>query len=131
MNAFIFSSPSELDADPVAIVYRRDPADARQHKQFEPNRSTGVSWLSRLRSNGGRGDALHVGDARFDDWEVVRDFEDLVTARAWRRHLSQLGVEGVLTADWELDRFGRGDIALRVPPGMWSEAEELLSDLDD
>jgi hypothetical protein len=91
-----------------------------------------MSWLSRLRS-GGRShgdDVLHVGDARFDDWEVVRDFEDLPTARAWRRHLSQLGVNGVLTADWELDRFGRGDIALRVPPGMWSEAEERLSDLD-
>jgi hypothetical protein len=32
----------------------------------------------------------------------------------------------VLTSDWQLDEFGRGDIALRVPPGKWSEAEELL-----
>jgi hypothetical protein len=29
-------------------------------------------------------------------------------------------------SDWPLDRFGRGDIALRVPPGRWSDAEELL-----
>ena len=32
----------------------------------------------------------------------------------------------MLTSDYELDRFGRGDIALRVPPGKWSEAEEAL-----
>ena len=70
---------------------------------------------------------LHVGDPRFDDWEVVRDFEDLDTARAWRQNLAEQGLDdAVLTSDWPLDRFGRGDIALRVPPGMWSEAEELL-----
>jgi hypothetical protein len=34
----------------------------------------------------------------------------------------------VLTADWPLDGFGRGDIALRVPPGRWSDAEELLGE---
>ncbi len=34
----------------------------------------------------------------------------------------------MITADWELDRFGRGDIALRVPPGRWSEAEEALGE---
>jgi hypothetical protein len=32
----------------------------------------------------------------------------------------------VLTSDWPLDRFGRGDIALRVPAGRGIEAEELL-----
>jgi hypothetical protein len=32
----------------------------------------------------------------------------------------------VITADWPLDRFGRGDIALRVPAGSWSDAEDLL-----
>jgi hypothetical protein len=69
---------------------------------------------------------LHVGDPRFDDWDVVRDFDDLQTARAFRQSLSDRGVEAILTADWPLDRFGRGDIALRVPPGRWSEAEELL-----
>ncbi len=73
---------------------------------------------------------LQVGDPRFDDWEVVRDFEELESARAWRQHLAEAGVEAVITSDWPLDRFGRGDISLQVPPGRWSEAEELLGDLD-
>ena len=71
-----------------------------------------------------------MGDPRFDDWEVVRDFEDLATARAFRQQVGEAGLDAVLTADWPLDRFGRGDIALRVPPGAWSDAEDLLSDLD-
>ncbi len=37
----------------------------------------------------------------------------------------------MLTVDWPLDRFGHGDIALRVRPEDWSEAELLLSNLDD
>jgi hypothetical protein len=78
---------------------------------------------------GGRS-TLHVGDPRFDEWEVVHDFEDLETARAWRRHLDEAGMEAVITSDWPLDRFGRGDIALRVPPGRWSEADEFLTGLD-
>lgn len=75
-------------------------------------------------------DELQVGDPRFDDWEVVRDFEELETARAWRQTLGEHGMEAVLTSDWPLDEFGRGDIALRVPPDRWSEAEELL-DVDE
>jgi hypothetical protein len=71
-----------------------------------------------------------VGDPRFDPWEVVRDFEDVPTARAWRQHLAEAGIDAVLTSDWPLDRFGRGDIALRVPPGSWSDAEDLLSGLE-
>ena len=74
---------------------------------------------------------LQVADPRFDEWEVVRDFEDVDTARAWRAHLAAAGVEAVLTSDWPLDRFGRGDIALRVPPGRWSEAEDALAEEDD
>jgi hypothetical protein len=73
---------------------------------------------------------VHVSDSRFDAWEPVRDFEDLSSAQAWREHLASAGFETVLTADWPLDRFGRGEIALRVPPGQWSDAEELLSNLD-
>lgn len=69
---------------------------------------------------------LQVGDPRFDSWEVVRDFPELETARAFRQRLDEQGLEAVLTADWPLDEYGRGDIALRVPPGRWSEAEELL-----
>lgn len=71
---------------------------------------------------------MHVGDPRFDDWEMVRDFEDLETALAWRGHLAGAGIEAVLTSDWPLDRFGRGDIALRVPAGSWSDAEEVLGE---
>jgi hypothetical protein len=73
---------------------------------------------------------LHVSDPRFDEWDVVHDFGDVKTARAWRQHLEEAGIEAVITSDWPLDRFGRGDIALRVPPGQWSDAEEFLSGLD-
>ena len=87
-----------------------------------------MSWP--LRRRRAREPELHVGDPRFDGWEVVRDFEDLPTARSFRQHLDDAGIEAALTADWPLDRFGRGDIALRVPPGSWSDAEELLDDAD-
>ena len=33
---------------------------------------------------------LHVGDASYDDWDLVRDFEDLETARALRERLRDL-----------------------------------------
>jgi len=71
---------------------------------------------------------LHVGDAAYDDWEIVRDFDELETARAWRQQLTDAGVEAEITSDYELDEYGRGDIALRVPPGRWSEANELLDE---
>jgi hypothetical protein len=71
---------------------------------------------------------LHVGDPRFDDWEVVRDFGDLEAGRAWRQQLTDAGLNAELTADHPLDQWGRGDIALRVPPGRWSEANELLEE---
>lgn len=71
-----------------------------------------------------------VGDPRFDDWEVVREFGDLNAARAWRQHLEDAGIEAAITSDWPLDPHGRGDIMLQVPPGSWSEAEELLSGLE-
>jgi hypothetical protein len=71
---------------------------------------------------------LQIGDPRFDDWEVVRDFEELETARAWRQQLTDAGLEAVLTSDHPLNQYGRGDIALRVPPGRWSEANELLDE---
>jgi hypothetical protein len=69
---------------------------------------------------------LLVGDARYDDWEVVRDFEDLEAARAWRQILTEGGIESVLTADWPLDRFGKGDIALRVRNADAITAQELF-----
>jgi hypothetical protein len=93
-----------------------------------------MSWLRRGRGRQeqrapGQGE-LQVADPRFDDWEVVGDFDSVDAARAWRQHLQESGLEAVITSDRPLDRFGRGDIALRVPPGRWSDAEEFLSGLD-
>ena len=86
-----------------------------------------MGLLDRLRSPHADGmRELNVADPRFDDWEVVRDFNDLDSARAWRQHLEESGGDAVLTSDWPLDKHGRGDVALQVPPGRWSEAEELL-----
>jgi hypothetical protein len=83
--------------------------------------------LRRLRRRA-REPNIHIGDPRFDSWEVVRDFEDLESALAWRQHLVDVGIESAVTSDWPLDRFGRGDVALRVPPGLWSDAEEALGE---
>lgn len=74
---------------------------------------------------------VHVGDPSYDDWVVVRDFEDLETALAFRDQLRNAGMKAVLTSDWELDRFHRGDIALRVEGSDYGDAEALLSGLDD
>jgi hypothetical protein len=71
-------------------------------------------------------DELKVGDPAFDDWDVVEDFSELETARAFCQSLSDRGLEAVLTSDWPLDEYGRGDIALRVPPGRGPEAGEML-----
>jgi hypothetical protein len=74
---------------------------------------------------------LHVGDPYYDDWVVVRDFEDLDTALAFRDQLRDAGIKAVLTSDWELDEFRRGDIALRVEGTDYGDAEALVSGLDD
>jgi hypothetical protein len=71
-------------------------------------------------------DELIVGDPAYDDWDVVADYEDLETARAFRQALTDRGMEAVLTSDWPLDEWGRGDIALRVPRESASDAEDLL-----
>jgi hypothetical protein len=95
-----------------------------------------MSLLDRLRSafrdrSPGPGSTpVHVDDPRFDHWEVVRDFGEVRTARAWHQALREAGIEAALTADWPLDRFGRGEISLRVQAEDWSEAEFLLSNLD-
>ena len=87
-----------------------------------------MKWLFNRKQ--AREPQVYVSDPRFDNWEVVRDFEDLSTARAFRQQVGDAGIEAVLTSDWPLDRFDRGDIALRVPPGMWSDAEDLLSGIE-
>jgi hypothetical protein len=73
---------------------------------------------------------VHVDDPEFDSWDVVRDFGDVKTARAWHQALAEAAIEAVLTADWPVDRYGRGDIALRVRGVDWSAAALLLSNLD-
>jgi hypothetical protein len=71
-------------------------------------------------------DELQVGDAAYDNWDIVRDFEDLDTARAFRQALAEQGYAAVITSDWPLDEWGRGDISLRVPAGQGIDAEEVL-----
>lgn len=87
--------------------------------------------IFRRRSATRRGADVHVADATYDEWAVVRDFEDVETGLAFRDQLREAGIKAVLTSDWELDRFGRGDIALRVEGGEYGDAEMLLSGFDD
>ena len=84
-----------------------------------------------FRRSRSRGADIHVADATYDEWVVVRDYEDLATGLAFRDQLRAAGIKAVLTSDWELDRFRRGDIALRVESGDYGDAEVLLSGLDD
>ncbi len=95
-----------------------------------------MGFFSRLRNpfSSDRPDGigeLFVDDPRFDPWEVVREFEDLSTARAWCQRLQEAGIDAVVTADHAPDRFGRGDFYLQVTPERWSDAEAFLSGLDD
>jgi hypothetical protein len=73
---------------------------------------------------------VSVGDPRLEGWESVTTFEDEATAVAWRDHLRGLGVDACCVADHPLDRFGRGDIFLVVPPDQWSRATEITENLD-
>jgi hypothetical protein len=73
---------------------------------------------------------VHVGDRRFDDWEVVADYEELETALAFRDGLRELGLAAELTTDHPLDVFKRGDIALRVPAHQYGDATVALEGLD-
>jgi len=74
---------------------------------------------------------VHVGEPAYDDWVVVRDFEELETALAFRDQLRDAGIKAVLTSDWALDEFRRGDIALRVEGSDYGDAEVFLSGMDD
>jgi hypothetical protein len=88
-----------------------------------------MAWLSRI-FGAGREPAVAVSDPRFTDWETVATFEDQSTALAWREQLRGLGVDAACAADHPLDRFGRGDIYLVVPPDQWSRATEIVENLD-
>ncbi len=88
--------------------------------------------LPRFRRSGrAKEPAIQVGDPRLDGWETVVTFEDRGTAVAWRDRLRELGVDACCVADSPVDRFGRGDVYLVVPPGQWSRANEIVENLDD
>jgi hypothetical protein len=75
--------------------------------------------------------AVAIDDPRLAGWETVSTFEDQETAVAWRDQLRGMGVDASCVADHPLDRFGRGDVYLVVPPAQWSRANEILENLDD
>jgi hypothetical protein len=71
-----------------------------------------------------------IGDPRVEGWESVGMFEDQATAVAWRDQLRLMGVSACCVADHPLDRAGRGDIFLVVPPDQWSQATEIVDNLE-
>ncbi len=88
----------------------------------------GIRWP--FRGGSAREPAVAIADPRLDDWETVSTFEEQATALAWRDQLRGMGVEARCAADHQLDRFGRGDIYLVVPPEQWSRANEIMDNLD-
>ena len=87
-----------------------------------------IPWFSKRRP--AREPAVSVGDPRLEDWETVGTFQEQTTALAWRDELRGMGLQAQCTADQPLDRFGRGDIYLVVPPEQWSRANEIVENLD-
>lgn len=83
----------------------------------------------RLRGRAVKEEAVSVDDPRLAGWETVSTFDDRETAVAWRDQLRALGVDASCTTDAPLDRFGRGDIHLVVPPDQWSRANEIVENL--
>jgi hypothetical protein len=75
--------------------------------------------------------AVSIGDPRLEGWETVSTFGEQATALAWRDRLREMNVPACCVADQPLDRFGRGDIYLVVPPEDWSRANEIVENLDD
>jgi hypothetical protein len=87
-----------------------------------------IPWFSKRSAT--REPAVVMADPRLDGWETVSTFEEQTTALAWRDQLRHMGIDAACAADHPLDRFGRGDIYLVVPPGQWSRANEILENLD-
>jgi hypothetical protein len=83
-----------------------------------------------FKRRGAKDPPVSIGDPRFDGWETVSTFEDQATAVAWRNQLRDLGIDAACVADHPLDRFGRGDVYLVVPPDQWSRASEIVENLD-
>ncbi|MCW3027064.1 MAG: hypothetical protein JWN81_275 [Solirubrobacterales bacterium] len=87
-----------------------------------------IPWLPRRRA--AKDPSVSIADPRLEDWETVSTFEDQTTAVAWCEQLRHMGLDARCAADHPLDRFGRGDIYLVVPPGQWSRANEIIENLD-
>jgi hypothetical protein len=87
-----------------------------------------IRWFPWRRAS--REPAVSIADPRLEEWETVSTFEEQATALAWRDQLRGLGVDAQCAADHPLDRFGRGDIYLVVPPQQWSRANEIIENLD-
>ncbi len=83
-----------------------------------------------LKGRGAKEELVSVGDPRLEGWETVSTFQERETAVAWRDQLRALGLDASCVADRPLDRFGRGDIYLVVPPDQWSRATEIVENLD-
>jgi hypothetical protein len=87
-----------------------------------------IPWFSKRRAL--REPAVAIEDPRLENWETVSMFEEQTTALAWRDQLRTMGLDATCAADHPLDRFGRGDIYLVVPPEQWSRASEIVENLD-
>jgi hypothetical protein len=87
-----------------------------------------IPWFAKRRA--AREPAVLIADPRLEDWETVGTFAEQATALAWRDQLRSMGVDARCAADHPLDRFGRGDIYLVVPPEQWSRANEIIENLD-
>ena len=83
-----------------------------------------------LKGHGAKRAGILVGDPRIESWESVSTFEDQDTALAWRDHLRTMDIDAYCVADHPIDRFGRGDIYLVVPPEQWSRATEIVDNLE-
>ena len=83
-----------------------------------------------FRRRGANSEPVSVGDPRLEGWETVSTFEDEKTAVAWRDQLRAMGLDASCTADHPMDRFGRGEIYVVVPPEQWSRANEIVDNLE-
>jgi hypothetical protein len=83
-----------------------------------------------LKARAAKEQPVSIGDPRFDGWETVSVFEEQRTALAWRDRLREVGLDASCVADHPLDRLGRGDVYLVVPPQQWSRANEIVENLD-
>jgi hypothetical protein len=75
---------------------------------------------------------LRVGDAAYDEWPIVGEYETIDVAMAFCQQLRESGFAAEITSDWPLDQFGGGDIALRAHPDedQWA-ARDLVEFPDD